>query len=155
MTLPDLQQLLRPLRWYSFKPSISIDFEDSTRIKNISLQQSPKSTVQLCDISSFRSQLQSPEFPVFGSVRTRRQDPVLQASATTFINNIQAQYPGEHFLWSDGAYSRSCFYASTASLVTLQTSSATINTTNSVTAEICVKIFLMGDRLIVRLKFVS
>ena len=60
-------------------------------------------------------------FQVFGSVRTRRQDPVLQASATTFINNIQAQYPGEHFLWSDGAY-----------LVTLrnqvlQTSSATYN----------------------------
>ena len=142
MVLPVLRQLLRPIHWFSFQSSILIDLEDSTAAKHISLQQCYHYTVKLCNTSSIRPQVQPTDFPVFGSARTRRHDPILQASATAFINNIQAQHPTDIFLWSDGAYSRSNTYSSTASLVTLRnrvlhTSGATINTTNSATAEIC------------------
>ena len=83
------------------------------------------------------------DFPVFGSAaaRRRRKDHVLQASATSFIQNILTKCPHDHFLWSDGAYSRSKPYASTATLVTVNglvchSSSATINTNNIATAEL-------------------
>ena len=142
MAIPNLRALLQPLHWYNVQPSLLVDLEDSRKAKNISLRKYTSSNVKLCDLSFFRQHLSQTDFPIFGSAKTRRQDHILQASATSFIKNIQDQHPGEYFLWSDGAYIRSKPYAAVATLVTLNdqvwhSSSDTINTSNIATAEIC------------------
>ena len=142
LTFPNLRKLLQPLHWFRTKRSIFIDLEDSTSFKHISVRKSISSELQLCDISSSCSSNSPVDFPVFGSATIRRKDPVLQAAATAFINSILAKYPNQHFLWSDGAYSRFKRYASTAILITINdeichSSSITINTTNIATAELC------------------
>ena len=109
MILTNLRLLLHPLHWYSIRPSVLVDLEDSSR-RNI--------------FHSARVQIQpyhyvTYQFPVFGSATARRTDPALQASATSFISDILVQYPNEYFLWSGGAYSPLNSFASAATLVSL------------------------------------
>lgn len=142
MTLPNLHKLLQPLHWFRTDRSLLIDLEDSTQPKHIALCKLQSSQFKLCTISPLCKTNLSVDFPVFGSAAIRRKDPVLQAAATDFIQNILTKYPNQHFLWSDGAYSRSNLYASASTLVTAtdqvcHSSSVTINTTNIATAELC------------------
>ena len=143
MALPQIHKLLHPLQWFQVQPSILVDLEDSSKHKYIALRQYTSGTIALADISAFHSpkEFNPTDFPVFGSAQLRRHNPTLQASATSFINQILLKHPHDYFLWSDGAFKRSKPYAAAATLVTHNNQichklSATLNTNNVATAEI-------------------
>ena len=143
LAIPHIRKLLHPLHWFQVQPSVTVDLEDSSKNKSVALRQYTSGNIALCDISTFpiRKNLNTTDFPVFGSAQLRKKNPTLQASATSFINNILRKYPNDYFLWSDAAFKRTKSHSAAATLIThnnniCHTSSVTLNTNNIATAEI-------------------